>query len=155
MNRTARLLIVCVMAPCALILVAGTAAAQNRSFCAAVDDGTGTAELPPHGCGYVSPMEMFQIIDGLPPGTTIELPPFLHNFLCLTTPCGQPGGGLGGERELFEATMRWELRGTGALAGWTRTLWLPLSLETHSAPRTPGSRSSPAASSIGSSAAPV
>jgi len=138
MNRTKRILIVCAMAATLVTLAKGSADAANRSFCAAPDDGSGTVELPPRGCGYVSPEEMFMIIDGLPAGTTIELPPFLDGFWCPTTPCGQPGGGLGGEQELFEASMLWEAEGTGDLDGFSRTLVIPLFLETHSAPRTPG-----------------
>lgn len=138
MNRTPRILVVSVTTMCLLVLTAGLASAQERSFCLADDDGTGTAELPPHGCGYVSPQEVFMIIDGLPPGTTIELNPLLHSFWCVTTPCGQPGGALGGEIELFEAMMTWQVVGTGALAGFNRTVIVPLTAETHSGPRNPG-----------------
>ncbi len=138
MHCTARTLIVCATAASLIILATGSAIASERSLCAAVDNGTGTAELPPHGCGYVSPDEVFMIIDGLPPGTTIELPPFLDGFICMTFPCGQPGGLLGGEREIFEASMLWLAEGTGDLAGFTRTLTIPMEFETHSAPRTPG-----------------
>lgn len=138
MNRSARILMVCALSTSLTTLAISPAAASVRSFCAAVDDGSGTAELPPDGCGYLSPNEVFQIIDGLPVGTTIELDPYLADFVCVTTPCGQPGGALGGERELFEARMVWELTGTGDLSGFTRTLEIPLALETHSAPRTPG-----------------
>jgi hypothetical protein len=123
---------------CLMVFAVNIVSASERSFCAGVDDGTGTVELPPQNCSYLSPDEVFMIIDGLPPGTTIELDPLLHSFICLTIPCGQPGGGLGGERELFEATLRWQATGTGALSGFTRLLHLPVMIETHSGPRTPG-----------------
>lgn len=138
MNRTVRTLIVYTTAASLIILGTGSATASDRSLCVAVDNGAGTAELPPHGCGYVSPDEVFMIIDGLPPGTTIEFSPFLDGFICPTSPCGQPGGMLGGEQELFEASMLWLVKGTGDLSGFTRTLTIPMAFETHSAPRTPG-----------------
>jgi hypothetical protein len=53
-------------------------------------------------------------------------------------PCGQPGGTLGGEYEAFDSTLALQVAGTGSLAGFTRTLMLPASVETHSAPRIPG-----------------
>jgi hypothetical protein len=112
--------------------------ADDRSFCTAVDNGTGTVELPPEGCSYLSPQEVHMIIDGLPPGTTIELDPIHHQFICTTQPCGQPGGLLGGQKEVFESTLTLELTGTGDLAGYNRTLDVPIGCETHTGPRTPG-----------------
>ncbi len=46
------------------------------------DNGTGTVTLPPIGCDYMSPDEVWMIIDGLPPGTTIEFDGPLTNFIC-------------------------------------------------------------------------
>jgi hypothetical protein len=112
--------------------------ADDRSFCTAVDNGSGTVELPPEGCSYLSPQEVHMIIDGLPPGTTIELDPIHHSFICTTQPCGQPGGTLGGQIESFESTLTLELTGTGELAGFNRTLHVPIACETHTGPRTPG-----------------
>lgn len=106
--------------------------------CVAPDNGTGTVELPPDGCGYLSPAEVHLIIDGLPPGTTIELAPIHRAFFCLNEPCGQPGGGLGGQVEDFESTLVFSLEGTGELTGFRRTVSLPLAVQTHTAPRTPG-----------------
>jgi hypothetical protein len=106
--------------------------------CVVPDDGTGTVELPPAPCEYLSPDEFFAIVDGLPPGTTMELHPTQGQFVCLDTPCGQPGGSLGGEYEEFDSTLVLQVIGTGDLAGFSRTLMLPLAEETHSGPRTPG-----------------
>ena len=44
--------------------------AASAAPCTQPDNGTGTATLPPIGCEYMSPDEVFMIIDGLPPGTT-------------------------------------------------------------------------------------
>lgn len=109
------------------------------SDCIVPDDGTGTAELPPMFCTYTSPDEVMGIIDGLPPGTTIELKPFMQDFICLDpSDCGIPGGTLGGEVELFESELLWQVRGAGDLSGYYRILRVPVAAETHSGPRTPG-----------------
>lgn len=106
--------------------------------CVVADDGSGTAELPPAPCEYLSPDEFFVIVDGLPKGTTMELHPTQGQFACTNTPCGQPGGSLGGEFEEFDSTLALQVIGTGSLAGFSRTLTLPVLEKTHSAPRTPG-----------------
>ncbi len=97
----------------------------------------GTAELPPEGCIYHSASEPIFITAGLPPGASVLLTPILRDFVCQTTPCGQPGGSLGGEVEFYDSTLELAVRGTGSLAGFERTLVLSASSETHSAPRTP------------------
>ena len=138
MKFSAGILILRVVTLCLLVFFSTTATAEDRSFCVGPDDGTGTAELPPHGCAYLSPSEVFMIIVGLPPGTTIELDPLLHDFLCYTFPCGQPGGTLAGEVETYEATMTWEVNGTGDFDGFERTLQVPVFIQSHSGPRTLG-----------------
>jgi len=49
--------------------------------CEVSDNGTGTATLPPIGCHYQS-VDPFIIIDGLPPGTAIELHGVYSDFIC-------------------------------------------------------------------------
>ncbi|MBU0983461.1 MAG: hypothetical protein KKA42_06300, partial [candidate division Zixibacteria bacterium] len=115
--------------------------------CVAPDNGTGTPTLPPP-CPYVAPEEPMLIIDGLPPGTTIELVPVLENFLCTNTglcsgalppgECEGVGGSLGGNFQCFEATLDLVVAGTGDLAGFNRHLSVPMFCEVHTAPRTPG-----------------
>jgi len=107
--------------------------------CIVDDDGTGTAELPPPGCEYQSSQEVYQIIDGLPPGTEINLEPRYQSFFCPPAgDCGTPGGPLGGEVEQFTSELVWQLEGTGTLSDFRRTLRLPVSVETHTGPRNPG-----------------
>jgi hypothetical protein len=102
------------------------------------DNGLGTVTLPPEGGEYVSPDETYMIIDGLPPGTTIELDPSHHSFFCETTPCSATGGGLGGGTVLFDSTLDFELRGAGSLAGFRRSISVPATVRTDTGPRTPG-----------------
>ena len=119
------------------------AQAQLGDACEVADNGSGTVTLPPEGCGYLSPQEVHMIIDGLPPGTTIELSPIHRGFFC-RAPQGrgacliEPGGGLGGEREVFDSRLVFELRGTGDLNGFRRVMTLEAAVETHTAPRNPG-----------------
>ena len=117
--------------------------------CVVEDNGTGTVTLPPIGCEYLSPGEVHQIIDGLPPGTTIELDPIHRNFFCdpqvglcsgSIPPgvCEIPGGSLGGHLDCFHSELEMELVGTGDLTGFVRTITLPVDCEVHTGPRQPG-----------------
>jgi hypothetical protein len=100
-------------------------------------DVAGTAILPP-SCVYRNDpalMPKFNIIDGLPPGTTIEINAVIDTHSNQTV---LPGGGLGGEIETFDSLMHLTMTGTGALAGFNRNIVMPISSVTFSAPRTPG-----------------
>jgi hypothetical protein len=93
-------------------------------------------QLPPNGCsGYVSPTDLHMMIDGLPPGTTIEVDARHADFFNVTR---SPGGTLGGEVEHFQSGLFLQLQGTGGLAGFNRAMNLMAQCETHTAPRTPG-----------------
>ena len=134
--------------------VAFSVTASNQCLygtpCIVPDNGSGTANLPPAGCEYGSPVEKLRIIDGLPLGTTIEMPTLLKAFTCGTsvvsvcsfspTPgvCMVPGGTLGGEKGCSGATLALDMIGTGTLAAFNRMINLPVGIETHIAPRTPG-----------------
>ncbi len=112
--------------------------------CTVPDDGSGTVSLPPEGCEYLSPDEVHEIIDGLPAGTTIEFDPIHWEFICkqgtgIPGHCGEPGGSLGGEKELFDSFLQLALKGTGELAGFNRPSFaLQVQCETHTGPRNPG-----------------
>ncbi|MGH8016499.1 MAG: hypothetical protein ACREBV_09925, partial [Candidatus Zixiibacteriota bacterium] len=101
--------------------------------CVVPDNGTGTVDLPAN-CPYGSSGTM-DIINGLPPGTTIESMPMLGNYSGVTQ---SPGGSLGGEIQQGNALLLLNMNGTGGLAGYNRIMNMPTSFETHSAPRTPG-----------------
>ncbi|MDO8629490.1 MAG: hypothetical protein Q7R41_03265, partial [Phycisphaerales bacterium] len=136
-----------------------TAAAGGGNPCVVVDNGGGTVTLPPDGCEYLSPDEVHVIVDGLPAGTTIELAPIHKDFICnkqgtinpvcsFAPPfpgvdCDDAGGSLGGEKECNESTLEFDLSVldpgcTSSLCGWTRPVVVPMGMETHTAPRTPG-----------------
>jgi hypothetical protein len=123
------------------------------SACSVPDNGGGTATLPPKGCGYVSPADLHRIIEGLPAGSTIEVAAVHRDFVCPAggsggvcsfvppapgVDCDEPGGSLGGEMECADSILGLSLTGTGGLAGYNRNLDMPISFETHTAPRTPG-----------------
>jgi len=114
--------------------------AQNT--CVATDDGSGTVNLPPADCDYLSPGDFHMIVDGLEPGTTILIDPIHRRFVCDGTGdaehCGEAGGNLGGEREQFSSEIVLQMTGTGELAGFTHQVLMPLFVETHTGPRNLG-----------------
>jgi hypothetical protein len=111
--------------------------------CIVPDNGTGTATLPPN-CPYLG--ERMMIINGLPPGTTIELAPVFDSFTC------QPGAPIcadcfvidncnptDGETLSYRSMLHLTLDGTGAAAGYHRMLTIAdMSHQQGDAPRTPG-----------------
>lgn len=118
------------------------------SACTAPDNGSGTVELPPN-CDYIAPDEPMKIIDGLPPGTTIELDPTFDTFNCAGArtfcsiglpggTCEGAGGDLGGTASCADATLGLQVTGTGSLAGFNRSLSVEVESEFHWASRNPG-----------------
>ena len=97
-------------------------------------DASGTVNLPPQGCGYLSPADVHKIIDGLPAGTHINVGIEHHKFFSVTR---NPGGSLGGEIENFSSLLVMQMQGVGApLNGFVRFVTVPVQCETHVAPRT-------------------
>ncbi len=140
-----------VLVGAALLLAAPFAAQANP--CEVTDVG-GTVVLPPAGCEYLSPDEVHMILDGLPAGTTIELAAIHKDFICergggFPVACSVPippgacetqGGSLGGNLDCFDSVAELQVTGTGALNGFNRNLFVPLNVEVHTGPRTPGNR---------------
>ncbi len=122
----------------AMALVAGALAptpapAQVPTCCVLPDDGSASVSMPP-ACpdGYEgSPMV---IIDGLPPGTTIQSPARLGSFFNSSE---VPGGSLGGTVAQASGALDLHLQGTGTLLGFQRVFSIPVQVEMHTAPRTP------------------
>ena len=92
-------------------------------------------DLPPAGCGYVSPDDLHIMIDGLPPGTTIRIKPGHEKFFNILS---GPGGGLGGEQETFQSVLCMDMEGTGLLAGFNRFICMTMNTVTDTGPRNPG-----------------
>ena len=108
----------------------------------------------------MSPLDVHEIIDGLPVGTTIELAIEHKFFFCnngaragaaTTHPypsscsvdiapgeCEGDDPVTGGKIDCFESEAEITMQGTGTLAGFSRTLTVPLFTEIATAPRTPG-----------------
>jgi hypothetical protein len=132
--------------------IAGDPTRGSGNPCEVVDNGGGTITLPPAGCEYLSPDEVHMIIDGLPPGTTIEFAPIHKDFIChkqgVPGVCSQaipPGlceqndpNNPGGQLDCFQSQLQGQLTGTGMLAGYNRPIFVPVSCEVHSDPRSPG-----------------
>jgi hypothetical protein len=102
--------------------------------CYVPGNGSGTVDLPPPNCPYLSPADVHQIINGLPAGTTIRLGAQHQDFFNVTH---TPGGPLGGEVENFQSVLTLDLNGTGSLSGFHRTLNVPAQCQTNTAPRSP------------------
>ncbi len=84
-----------------------------------VADAGGTAIMPPNcfsGQGYLSPADVHAIIDGLPPGTTIELDASHSDFFGITPIQG-------GER--FNSSLCFDMQGTGDLGTFQVTKCIP------------------------------
>ncbi|MFN0058956.1 MAG: dockerin type I domain-containing protein [Planctomycetota bacterium] len=109
-----------------------TVTIPGGGVCMVPNDGSGTVSLPPIGCSYLSPMDVHEIIAGLPAGTTIELGAEHAQFFNVVQ---MPGGVLGGEVEQFNSIVTLELQGTGSLSTFTRVVTMQLQCEAHSAPR--------------------
>ncbi len=124
-----------------LAFAAGTAYAQQplSTECRQADNGSGTVTLPPAGCAYLSADQVHMIIDGLPVGTTVILEPIHTDFICRKLGmCAVSGSPSTGEGEEFASTGVFQVTGTGLLAGWSRTLTVPLAVMTQTEKRTPG-----------------
>src|SRR5262245_5428537 len=129
-----------------LRLIVGLVAILSASMvsaqpCTVPDNGGGTVNLPPQGCGYVSPTDLHEMINGLPPGTTIQVAADHDKFFNIT---GGPGGSLGGEVEQFQSILFLNMQGQcsgppNPLCGYNRNVMMNnVQCETHIGPRIPG-----------------
>jgi hypothetical protein len=108
------------------------AASAFGTPCTAPDVG-GTVTLPPVCQGGFEGNMV--IVDGLPPGSTLEIEAVLTDFYNASS---SPGGSLGGELTTFQGWLQWDITGTGDYTGFYRTLAIPVSGSMHSGPRNPG-----------------
>ncbi len=121
--------------PFSLLFFSSVTLAADPVCCIVPDNGSGTADFPPLGCSYGNPDQRKMIIDGFPPGTTIEILETLWGFSNIVR---TPGGSLGGEVATFIARDRMYMNGTGLLAGYHREIELQVQCQTHIGPRMPG-----------------
>jgi hypothetical protein len=125
----------------AIVMTMAVAGPVSATICIVPDNGSGTATLPPQtpsaGCtdGYLSPSDVHMIINGLPPGTTIDVGVEHQEFFgVISAP-----DGTGGETETYGSNLLLSMTGTGVLTGYSRSLSIPnVNCETHVGPRTPG-----------------
>jgi len=111
-------------------------AGSVATFCHAPDRGDGTVEAPPIGpCNIFTPVLPMVIVNGLPPGTTIEID---TRLVTQSVDMVIPGGTLGGENILTTEIVEMQLTGTGLLLGFNRNLNLPGITEVDIGPRVPG-----------------
>lgn len=108
---------------------------SSVAFATLPDNGSGTVDMP-LAAPYVSaPPDVMQILNGLPPGTTIDIVPVLASA---TAQSESPGGTLGGTHATGLSSFDWDMDGTGSLAGFSRSVSIPLQLGVDTAPRSPG-----------------
>jgi len=132
------------------LAILGFAATATGAPCVVADNG-GTAELPPAGCLYESPADVFVISDGLPAGTTIEMAAIYKDFICgdgismasctaalPPATCEGAGGSLGGNVGCYSSVLELDISGTGTLAGFSRFITVPIFTEVNTEARTPG-----------------
>ncbi|MFN0057379.1 MAG: dockerin type I domain-containing protein [Planctomycetota bacterium] len=105
----------------------------SPTVCEAVGS-SGTIALPPP-CGYVTPAQVHMMIAGLPPGTVVQVGIIHGGFSGVVV---TPGGTLGGQIEQFDSTLTLNMQGTGALAGFSRSITISAPVEIHTAPAQPG-----------------
>ncbi|MEW5795209.1 MAG: hypothetical protein AB1772_02500 [Candidatus Zixiibacteriota bacterium] len=117
------------------LLVFSPANGYDCTPCSAPDNGTGTVDYPTSCVHRPCCGQTAKIIDGLPPGTTIEIP---IEIIALSLTSVNPGGVLGGEVAQFDGLIRMPMTGTGSLAGYMRDVQMWAVGEVHSAPRMPG-----------------
>ncbi|MBL0126284.1 MAG: T9SS type A sorting domain-containing protein [Flavobacteriales bacterium] len=104
--------------------------------CTVPDNGSGSADLPAASCPYLSgPGEAMYIIDGLPPGTTIDIPSTIQNLACtpssacsFSSPTCMQSEALG-YRSCRSGMVLMPMTGTGALAGFSRNIPVPIDIE--------------------------
>jgi hypothetical protein len=94
------------------------------------------AQYPPLGPrGFTSHDGVLLIQNGLPGGSLII---GRLSIVRLAITSETPGGPLGGETTNLDARIVFDMRGTGAFAGYARTIVFPVTLVLHTGPQIPG-----------------
>jgi hypothetical protein len=127
----------------ALVLAAPAAMAQLQP-CDTQDDIAGGMALPPT-CKYLSPNDVHSVEDPAKQAQILARP--IHQFFVCkraqsgaSNDCRRPGGSLGGDVEQFSSEVVLELKGTGSLSGYQRTITVPnVAVEVHTSAQNIGS----------------
>ncbi|MCA8961116.1 MAG: hypothetical protein KDC38_11415, partial [Planctomycetes bacterium] len=117
-----------------IAVIAISTSTYGQLDCLLPDNGTGTADFPPVGCDYRTD-DIVSLASGLPTGSSIAIAPRLT---AISGVVAAPGGVLAGEAATFSAEVELTMTGAGGLAGFSRTIAIPVTGEIHSAPRTLG-----------------
>lgn len=105
---------------------------ERKGECDVPDDGSGTAAFPPPCVnGFMGQPAELAARNGLPAGSPLLTRVQLTN---LVVGSHASGGPLEGELQNFTGNLQLTLQGTGSLAGFTRTVVLPATLQTATAP---------------------
>jgi hypothetical protein len=124
MRTAVKHLMLVAVAVMALAGLSVPAVSQLPCPCALPDNGAGTVTMPPNCIeGYLG----WLTIDTGIVGGTIEIDATWVDFAGVAEIVG---GGLGGTQSSFDGLMVMEMTGTGSLAGFSRTLFMPLLLST-------------------------
>ncbi|HVR98927.1 MAG TPA: hypothetical protein VMW27_20070 [Thermoanaerobaculia bacterium] len=130
-NKCAKLMLIVVA--CLLVASPALMAAPKGGLTV---KATGTVPLPPVGGQYISPADIHAwLASGVE--LTAELKARHGLFRNIKT---APGGKLGGEVENFDSDLTFEITGTGKLEGWSHTVTIPTSVETHTGARKEGDK---------------
>ncbi len=151
---TSRVVAITILSAFAFVLVASNAANATATECRA-PNSSGTVVLPTPtptaNCpgGFETCDQVYQIVDGLTAGDTIDIDAVLTNVACgggavcsftvSPSDCNDPGGPLGGDMGCADAVFTGNMQGTGTLSGFSRLVSVPMAFEMHTAPRVPGS----------------
>jgi len=110
---------------------------QSMAGVVVPDNGFGTIDFPHPSTTYtIHPSyQPMKIIDGLPPGTWIDVDYSLGQFFNNSEVVG---GGLGGHLGNWQANSFLPMTGFGNLNGYQRLIAMQMQGQTHTAPRTPG-----------------
>lgn len=105
---------------------------ERKGECEAPDDGTGSVSFPPPcASGFVGDPAAIAAVNGLPTGSPLLARVELKN---ISVTSRTAGGALDGETQNATASLVLSLQGSGDLAGYSRTITLPATLQTMTEP---------------------
>lgn len=113
----------------AALTLAVPALAGTPVACVVPDNGNGTANLPPEGCGYVS-LSPLEVRWGLPPGEPVfSCEATLESFFDITYLMGPTG-----PIDQFHGVLRLDMTGVGSQAGRFRPAFFDVFCEVRESP---------------------